>query len=197
MSVRAIALVSATGLVAALAFGPGLSASAQGGNGRPAAFSPAAGWERQVEEALPALGHRNWIVVADSAYPQQISPGVKTITTGEHQLSVVRRVAALLNAQPHVRAHIQVDKELSYVPEKSAPGISRYRKSLDEVLAGQRPTPVLHEDLIGRLDKAGEKFSVIVLKTDLTLPYTSVFFELDAKYWDADRESELRKLMHG
>lgn len=178
----------------ALALAPGDAASAATratGNGS------GSSWQRQLSTALPSLGHRNWIVVTDSAYPQQTSPGVRTIVTGGHQVDVVKDVVGMLDRQPHVKAHIQLDKELSYVPEKSAPGITAYRKDLGKALAYQETKSLLHDDLIGKLDDAGKEFGVIILKTDLTLPYTSVFFELDAKYWDADREADLRKRMAG
>jgi len=31
---------------------------------------------------LPLFGHRNWIVVADSAYPAHSMPGIETIVSG-------------------------------------------------------------------------------------------------------------------
>ena len=34
------------------------------------AAAPAA-WEARLDELLPQFGHRNWFVVADSAYPAQ------------------------------------------------------------------------------------------------------------------------------
>ena len=37
------------------------------------------GWEQLLEERLPLFGHRNWIVVADAAYPAQCRPGIETI----------------------------------------------------------------------------------------------------------------------
>ena len=40
-----------------------------------------------IQSRLPGLGHRNWIVVADSAYPMQISAGVETITVNADQLN--------------------------------------------------------------------------------------------------------------
>ncbi|WP_018627727.1 hypothetical protein [Niabella aurantiaca] len=30
-----------------------------------------AGWQEQFRDQLPLLGHRNWIIIADKAYPQQ------------------------------------------------------------------------------------------------------------------------------
>ncbi|NED82992.1 hypothetical protein G3I76_23195 [Streptomyces sp. SID11233] len=197
MRTRRFALLAPTAALAALAVGAVAFApdSASAGETRQRGTSGSADWQRKLKDVLPSLGHRNWIVVTDSAYPQQTSPGVTTMVTGGHQVDVVKGVIDLLGKQPHVKAHVQLDKELGYIPEDSAPGITRYRKDLDKALAGQDTKSLLHEDLIGRLDDAGREFNVIVLKTDLTLPYTSVFFELDAKYWDDDREADLRKRM--
>jgi len=37
-----------------------------------------------------------------------------------------------------------------------------------------------HEQIISRLDEAGQTFRVLIIKTDMTLPYTSVFFSSTA-----------------
>jgi hypothetical protein len=44
--------------------------------------SAQAGWKKDLSEQLPLLGHRNWVVVADSAYPLQTAPGIETIYVG-------------------------------------------------------------------------------------------------------------------
>ena len=49
-------------------------------------------WRTQLAQSLPVLGHRNFIVIADSAYPLQSNPGIKTIYTGEKQIDVVKAV---------------------------------------------------------------------------------------------------------
>jgi len=36
---------------------------------------------------------------------------------------------------------------------------------------------------------------VLVLKTTMTIPYSSVFIRLDCKYWSADAEKRLRARM--
>jgi len=73
-----------------------------------------------------------------------------------------------------------------------APGIAAYRKELAGVL-GQRPVNSLpHEEIIAKLDKAGEVFRILILETNMTLPYTSVFLELDCGYWTAEAEQRLR-----
>ena len=54
-----------------------------------------------------------------------------------------------------------------------------------------------HEVNIDRLDQAGETFHVLLFKTDLALPYTSVFIELEAGYWTPEAEASLREAMTG
>ena len=63
----------------------------------------------------------------------------------------------------------------------------------DAVLADDEVTLVPHEELIRRLDKVSSLCRVVIIKTPLTLPYTSTFFELDCGYWDAEREAAIRR----
>ena len=51
---------------------------------------------------------------------------------------------------------------------------------------------VPHEELIAKLDGAAKMFRILILKTDMTLPYTSVFVQLDCGYWISDAEKRLR-----
>src|SRR5436853_7453898 len=91
--------------------------------------SPAtADWRETLSERLPLFGHRNWIAIVDSAYPDQTSPGVETIATNEDQLQVARTVLQLLAHAKHVRPIVYVDAELAHVPEADAKGIEAYRK---------------------------------------------------------------------
>jgi hypothetical protein len=159
--------------------------------GRPARRVPPR-WEQLLAERLPAYGHRNWIVVADSAYPSQSRPGIETVVTDADQLSVVRAVLDRLGKQRHVRPIIYLDAELPFVNERDAPGIGQYRDQLAELLADRNTNSVPHEQIIDTLDTAGEKFNVLVLKTNFALPYTSVFMELDCGYWSSEQEQRLR-----
>ncbi len=153
--------------------------------------------ESMVRAQLPALGHRNWIVVADSAYPLQMSPGIETITVEVSQISAVKQVLAALAKSKHVRPNIYLDKELKFVPEKTVKGISRYRSDLDALLKGKPVERMLHEDIIAKLDEAGKTFKVLLIKTPLTMPYTSVFFQLECGYWSAESEKKMREAMAG
>jgi len=158
-------------------------------------FSPGVDWRDGLRAYLPLLGHRNWIVVADSAYPAQASPGIQVVYTGEGQIEVLREVLEALDGSRHVQPVVHLDAELEFVPEGLAPGVGAYRAELKKLLEGRRVASELHEGIIGRLDAAGKLFRVLILKTDLTVPYTSVFLELDCGYWGSDAEKKLREAM--
>jgi L-fucose mutarotase/ribose pyranase (RbsD/FucU family) len=150
-------------------------------------------WQSLLARRIELFGHRNWIVIADSAYPAQTRAGIETIVTGSDHLEVVKVVLDQLAHARHVRPIVYMDGELPHVNDKDAPGIEAYRQSLKTVLAGREPQMIPHVSLIDRLDKTAEKFKVLILKTNLTLPYTSVFLELDCGYWSPDAEQRLRK----
>jgi L-fucose mutarotase/ribose pyranase (RbsD/FucU family) len=152
-------------------------------------------WKNILSERLPIFGHRNWVVVVDAAYPAQTSAGIETILCEDSQIDVVSTVLGVLREAKHVRPTIYLDKELEAVSEKDAPGISEYRKQLSELLEGLKKTSLLHEKIIGKLDEAGKVFKILILKTKLTLPYTSVFIQLDCGYWSDEAEKRLRKSM--
>jgi L-fucose mutarotase/ribose pyranase (RbsD/FucU family) len=164
---------------------------------RPAsrAASSAPSWQQAVAERIPLYGHRNWIVIADSAYPAQSSPGIETVVSDADHMEVVQAVLRAVAGSKHVRPIIYTDAELKYVSDSDAPGITTYREQLARVL-GSRPVSVLpHEQIISKLDDAGKTFRVLIIKTNLTLPYTSVFLQLDCGYWSADAERRLREAM--
>ncbi len=154
-----------------------------------------ADWEQQLNRLLPLFGHRNWIVVADSAYPAQSKPGIETIVAVGDQIAVVSKVLEAIAECKHVRANVYADKEMAFVAESDAPGIAEYRRQLDGVLKGVRVSTLPHEEIIARLDEAARVFRVLVVKTAMTIPYTSVFFALDCGYWSAEAEERLRNAM--
>jgi len=150
-------------------------------------------WRAVLASRVQEFGHRNWIVIADAAYPAQARAGIETVLTDSDQLQVVRAVLDELGRAKHVRPVVYLDAELSHVGEKDAPGVGEYRQALKALLVGREPRVLPHEAIIDRLDRAGEKFKILILKTNLTLPYTSVFLELDCRYWSPEAEQRLRK----
>ncbi len=152
-------------------------------------------WEDVFYDELPALGHRNWIVVADSAFPLQISPGMEVISANEDHFVVLERVLKAISESGHIRPKIYLDRELAYVPEALAPGMDACRKKIETMLAKYEVKPVLHEELIGRMDQVAKTFKILMIKTNLALPYTTVFMELDCGYWSTENEAKMRELM--
>lgn len=151
-----------------------------------------AAWEQRLAELLPLYGHRNWIVVADSAYPAQSRLGIETIFAGGDQLDAVRKVYDAITESTHVRANIYLDQELASVPEHDAAGVLDYRGQLER-LFGPSICQLPHEQIIAKLDQSAQVFRVLIIKTSMTIPYTTVFFELDCGYWSGEAEQRLRK----
>ena len=152
-------------------------------------------WKARLSAILPLFGHRNWIVVADSAYPAQSKPGIETIVSDDDQLAVVLRVLDAIARCKHIRANVYADRELAYVAESDAPGVVDYCRNLAAMLDGARVAYIPHEEIIEKLDQSAQVFRILLIKTDLTIPYTSVFFELDCGYWSAEAEQRLRRAM--
>jgi len=153
-------------------------------------------WKTRVGQTMPLMGHRNWILVVDSAYPLQASPGVETIETNANQLDVLRYVLGSVNSSIHVRPLIYMDKELPFVGDDDAPGATAYRSQVQKMLADYIIESMLHERVINQIDETSKEFHVLVLKTTMTIPYSSVFIRLDCKYWSADAEKRMRQRMH-
>ncbi len=152
-------------------------------------------WREILFEDLPILGHRNWIVVADAAFPLQISPGMDVIVSGEDHFAVLDEVLKAVASSRHLRPKVYLDKELDFVSEELAPGIEDCRKKIKERLAGLDVQPVLHEELIARMDQTAKTFKILMIKTNLTLPYTTVFLDLDCGYWSPASEAKMRQAM--
>ena len=159
-------------------------------------LSAQSNWQSRVAQEMPLLGHRNWILIVDSAYPLQSSPGVETIETNASHLDVLRYVLGAVNNTIHVRPLIYIDKELPFVPDDDAPGASAYRDQIQKLLADYTIESIPHERLISQIDDTSKEFHVLILKTTMAIPYSSVFIRLDCKYWSADAEKRMRSRMH-
>jgi hypothetical protein len=152
-------------------------------------------WKTHLSTIFPLFGHRNWIVVADSAYPAQSKPGIETIVADESQVDVVRHVFDAVTSSGHVRGKVYVDRELQFVREADAPGVELYRRQLEVALEGAQVNSIPHWQVITRLDETAQMFRVLIIKTAIAMPYSSVFFELDCGYWSAGAEERLRESM--
>jgi len=152
-------------------------------------------WRERVAESMPLLGHRNWILIVDSAYPLQSSPGIETIDTDAGQLEVLHHVLGVIDRSIHVRPVITMDAELPFVSDQDAPGVSAFRAEMNDLLRNYPVNSLPHDRIIANIEEDSRHFNVLVLKTNMIIPYTSVFIRLDCKYWSADAEERMRAKM--
>lgn len=152
-------------------------------------------WEDELTRRLSLFGHRNWIVIADAAYPAQSNPGIETVVADADQIQVMQTVLGRIATTKHIRINVYADLELSFVEENDAPGISEYRQRLDLLLNEPGVKRLPHEQIIAKLDQCANLFRILIIKTNLTIPYTAVFLELECGYWNADAEQRLRTAM--
>ncbi|MEO5713034.1 MAG: RbsD/FucU domain-containing protein [Luteolibacter sp.] len=155
-----------------------------------------ADWKSELASQSALLGHRNMIIVADSAYPIQTGTGVKVISTNAPHLEVVQAVAKAIASSPGIVALPALDKEFSFIPENYAPGAAKLRESIVKSLATRGPIrEELHATLLKEVNQTAAEYAVIVFKTTGTIPYSSVFFTLDCGYWSPEAEKVLRENM--
>ena len=152
-------------------------------------------WKDILRDRLLLYGHRNWLVIADSAYPAQSRQAIETMVVDQSQITVLEQTLAILRGCIHIEPKIYTDRELNFIGDDAAPGVSAYRQRLGALLEGHEVRTLPHEEIISTLDRVGEKFRVLLIKTNMRIPYTSVFMELECGYWNADAEKRLRTAM--
>jgi len=152
-------------------------------------------WQKTLENDLNLLGHRNWILVVDKAFPEQSSPGMKYIYVEQDLIPTLAYVLNAVESSTHVKPLIYRDRELAFITEEQVPGIETFRRESDALLEGREVMTLLHDDVFALLDESASLFRVLVIKTSCTLPYTSVFLQLDCAYWNSDQEKALRAIM--
>lgn len=147
---------------------------------------------KELENLLPLLGHRNWILVVDKAYPLQSSQGISYLNSGEELQTVLKNVLNALEKAPHVRPVIYLDKELDFMDDELCEGLSDFKHKLQIACSAYHFKQIPHEDIFNKLDEAARLFNVVVIKTESLIPYTSVFIKLDCGYWSEEKEKILR-----
>lgn len=152
-------------------------------------------WLGKLRHELGYLGARNWVVVAEAAFPIQSRPGLRVIRVDGDIPNVVDGVEQLIEEKHHVKPRLYVTTEAGSVPYDYAPGIKNYRKQLQEALHGRETLRLDNAMLMRMLNDTSKTYRVLVIKTRTALPYSSVFMELGSGYWDAESESALRDTM--
>ena len=59
-------------------------------------------WRDVLAAQLPLLGHRNWIVITDMAYPLQSGNGITTLYADEPYAEVLGKVKSIIDDAPHI-----------------------------------------------------------------------------------------------
>ncbi len=150
-------------------------------------------WKAALKKQLPYLGHRNWILIVDKAFPAQNAPGIQVVNTGKELLPVLEFALNQIARSTHIKPIIYTDLELNFITLEQEPEIEQFRNQLSEILQGNDTQTIPHESVFEKIDEASKLFKVLVLKTEGTLAYSSVFLQLDCKYWSAEKESTLRE----
>ena len=102
----------------------------------------------------------------------------------ELALRAVERADGLLDQAPVAAAHRLLRDLLGQDFEIGDHGVPRLHRG---TAAGR---------IISTVDETSKQFHVLVLKTNMAIPYTSVFIRLDCKYWSADAEARMRAKMN-
>lgn len=153
------------------------------------------GWKAVVQERLPLYGHRNWIVVADSAFPVYAAPGIETIAVKDDLPSVLKYVAGAIASSGHVRATVFLDKELQFIEEHDYPGVSELKQQITGTFAREQVSSIPHTEVMSKIDEAGKTLRILFIKTTGKIPYTSVYMRLDCGYMSDEVERKIRTAM--
>lgn len=81
---------------------------------------------------------------------------------------------------------------MALLDEQLVPGVDRFKAQIDSILGNLPVQQVPHEAVFRKMDETTKLFHVLVIKTEGTIPYSSVFIELDCAYWNAGHEKLLR-----
>jgi hypothetical protein len=92
-------------------------------------------WKDELKNMMPFLGHRNWIVVTDMAYPLQSKDAITTLYANEPYIEVVREIKNILSEFPHVTPQIYQDRELSFLNDEICPEIDELKKDVSTALS--------------------------------------------------------------
>ncbi|MFK7910402.1 MAG: hypothetical protein AB8F34_07340 [Akkermansiaceae bacterium] len=154
-------------------------------------------WKKTIRNELAHLGARNWIVVAEAAFPVQSRRGLRVIHIDADIPDLVDGIEQVIEEKHHVKPRIYVTSEIGKVEYDYAPGVKHYRKELETALHGRETLKLNNNMLMRMLEDTTKTYRVLVIKSRTALPYSSVFMELGSGYWDAESEVHLRNVMDG
>jgi D-ribose pyranose/furanose isomerase RbsD len=152
-------------------------------------------WKSKLETTIDTFGHRNWILVVDKAFPSLSSPNIEVVFADVDIPTALDTTIKMLENATHVKPIIYIDKEFAYISENELEGITEFRTKAHASIHSFNPKQLYHEEVFNKVKEVSSLFKVLVIKTNETTPYSSVFIELDCKYWSGEQEEALRKAM--
>ena len=152
-------------------------------------------WKSTIRHELEHLGARNWVVIAEAAYPVQSRRGLRVIHIDADIPDLVDGIEQVIEEKHQVKPRIYVTSEIGHVEYDYAPGVKNYRKELEDALHGRETLALQNDMLMRMMGDTSKTYRVLVIKSRTALPYSSVFMELGSGYWDADSEDALRRTM--
>ncbi len=152
-------------------------------------------WQGEIRHELGYLGARNWVVIAEAAFPIASRSGLRVIQVDADIPDVLESLEDLIEEKHHVKPRIHIAREIGRLDYDYAPGVDVHRAELEEALHGRQAVRLDHKILMSLVNNTAKSYRVLVIKTRTALPYSSVFVELDSGYWDAESETALRKSM--
>lgn len=152
-------------------------------------------WLGSVRHELGHLGARNWVVVAEAAFPTPSHRGLRVIQVDADIPDVLEGLEEVIEEKHHVKPRIYLTREIDQVPYDYAPGVKAHRADLKDALHGRETVKLDNALLLSLINSTTKNYRVLVIKTRTALPYSSVFVELGSGYWDAHSEAALRKEM--
>ena len=116
-----------------------------------------ANWEEIPKNRLELYGHRNWLVVADSAYPAQSKAGIETIVADADQTTVLERVKTILGACKHVMPTVYTDRKLTFSAKKLRRESLPTNSAIDSMV--MRRTRLLTNQLLASSTRSPRNFT--------------------------------------
>ncbi len=153
-------------------------------------------WLENVDQEVHKLGSFNWVIVADPSFPALSRSGIITVTTPVSTAQALDGVLQSIDSHSHVRPRIHLIREVQGVAENETPGINQFRAERDKVLDGREAISLTNNALDLLITDARKNYRILVIKTTTTLPYSSIFMELESGYWDGESETALRKRLN-
>jgi D-ribose pyranose/furanose isomerase RbsD len=157
-----------------------------------ASHRTSAEWQKTFEERLQLYGHRNWIIVADAAFPAYSQSGIEAIVADRDLPAVLHYVARAISSSRHVRANVFLDQELHFIQEDDYPGVADIRDEIARTFDQARLSSIPHAQVLSDIHEVAKTFRILLIKTKSTIPYTSVYMRLDCGYMTDEVDHQIR-----